>query len=159
VARAPVDPRSFLPLTPLAFQVLLALADTERHGYGIILEVGGRTDGLITLRTGTLYTLLQRLMDDAFIEPVDAPAASAGRGRTGVQGAPPIKAARERRGAEGSPRASGLGGVQGTPPIKDDPRRKYYSLTPLGREVLAAEARRLESVLTDARRKHVIRRA
>jgi hypothetical protein len=39
------DPRSFLPLTPLAFQVLLALADEERHGYGIIREVETRTDG------------------------------------------------------------------------------------------------------------------
>ena len=52
------DPRSFLPLTPLAFQALLALADGERHGYGIIREVDERTDGLIKLRTGTLYTLL-----------------------------------------------------------------------------------------------------
>ena len=43
------DPRSFLPLTPLAFQVLLALADAERHGYGIIREVDTRTDGLIKL--------------------------------------------------------------------------------------------------------------
>jgi DNA-binding PadR family transcriptional regulator len=185
VTRAPVDPRAFLPLTPLAFQVLLALADTDRHGYGIILEVGERTDGLITLRTGTLYTLLQRLMDDALIEPVDAPAAREQRGAEGrveesppikareqrgaegfpqasgpggVQGAPPIKA-RERRGAEGSPQASGPGGVQGAPPIKNDQRRKYYGLTALGREVLSAEARRLESVLSDARRKRVIKRA
>ena len=55
------DPRSFLPLTPLVFEVLLALADPPRHGYGIILEVAERTDGLIRLRTGTLYVLLQRL--------------------------------------------------------------------------------------------------
>jgi DNA-binding PadR family transcriptional regulator len=130
VAHPPVDPRSFLPLTPLAFQVLLALADTNRHGYGIILEVAARTDGLITLRTGTLYTLLQRLMEDALIEPVDADARS-GKGARGGQGAP----------------------------TKDDPRRKYYGLTSLGREVLSAEARRLESVLSDARRKHVIKRA
>ena len=134
MAEPPVDPRSFLPLTPLAFQVLLALADTSRHGYGIILEVAGRTDGLITLRTGTLYTLLQRLMEDSLIEPV-----------TGDP--PPSKIARERRGAEGSA------------PIKDDPRRKYYGLTALGRDVLSAEARRLESVLSDARRKHVIKGA
>ena len=62
-----VDPRSFLPLTPLAFQVLLALADAERHGYGIIREVDHRTDGLIKLRTGTLYTLLQRLQEEGLI--------------------------------------------------------------------------------------------
>ncbi len=61
------DPRSFLPLTPLAFQVLLALADEGRHGYGIIQEVEARTDGLIRLRSGSLYTLLQRLLDEYLI--------------------------------------------------------------------------------------------
>ena len=55
------DPRSFLPLTPLALHVLLALAERPLHGYGIIQEVAARTDGLIGLRSGTLYTLLQRL--------------------------------------------------------------------------------------------------
>lgn len=61
------DPRSLLPLTPLAFQVLLALADRDRHGYGIIREVDTRTDGLIRLRSGTLYTLLQRLLAEGLI--------------------------------------------------------------------------------------------
>jgi DNA-binding PadR family transcriptional regulator len=46
------DPRALLPLTPLAFQVLLALADEARHGYGIIREVETRTDGLIRLPQG-----------------------------------------------------------------------------------------------------------
>ena len=33
----------------------------------------------------------------------------------------------------------------------DDPRRRYYRLTGLGREVLAAEAARLEGVVREAR--------
>ena len=57
------DPRSFLPLTPMAFQVLLALVDADRHGYGIIREVDQRTAGRVRLRTGSLYTLLQRLLE------------------------------------------------------------------------------------------------
>jgi DNA-binding PadR family transcriptional regulator len=61
------DPRSLLPLTPLAFQVHLALADRDRHGYDIIKEVDTRTDGLIRLRSGTLYTLLQRLLAEGLI--------------------------------------------------------------------------------------------
>ena len=65
------DPRSLLPLTPLAFQVLLALADRERHGYDIIREVDTRTDGLIRLRSGTLYTLLQRLQTERLIAESD----------------------------------------------------------------------------------------
>ncbi len=115
----PVDPRSFLPLTPLAFQVLLALADSERHGYGIIREVESRTDGLIKLRTGTLYTLLHRLLDEDLLEESD------------------------RR----------------PDPAEDDDRRRYFRLTPLGRGVLTAEARRLESLISEARRKRVIGRA
>src|SRR5918993_4262389 len=65
--RSGPDPRSFLPLTPLAFHVLMALADVERHGYAIIQEVEARTDGVIRLRSGTLYTLLQRLTAEALI--------------------------------------------------------------------------------------------
>src|SRR5262245_38916136 len=61
------NPLSFLPLTPFAFQVLLALADGERHGYAIIKEVEERSGGSVKLRTGTLYTLLQRLLDEQLI--------------------------------------------------------------------------------------------
>jgi DNA-binding PadR family transcriptional regulator len=61
------DPRSFLPLTPLVFQVMLTLADEPRHGYGIIREVEERTDGVIRLRTGTLYALLPRLLEQGLL--------------------------------------------------------------------------------------------
>ncbi len=36
-------------------------------------------------------------------------------------------------------------------PRHDDERRRYYALTRLGRRVAAAEARRLERLLADAR--------
>jgi DNA-binding PadR family transcriptional regulator len=62
------DTRSLLPLTPIVFQVLLALSDGDRHGYGIIREIDQRTDGLIVLRTGTLYTLLKRLLELDLVE-------------------------------------------------------------------------------------------
>jgi DNA-binding PadR family transcriptional regulator len=65
------DPRSLLPLTPIVFQVLLALSDGDRHGYGIIREVDQRTDGLIVLRTGTLYTVLKRLLELDLVEESD----------------------------------------------------------------------------------------
>jgi DNA-binding PadR family transcriptional regulator len=110
------DPRSFLPLTPLVCHVLFALADTERHGYAIIREVDERTDGAIRLRTGTLYTLLHRLIERDLIEEGEAAGDD------------------------------------------DDPRRRYYRLTALGRDVLKAEALRLQALVGEAERKRIIRR-
>jgi len=65
------DPRTFLPLTPLAFQVLLALAADARHGYAIVQEIEAQSPGT-RLRTGTLYTVLQRLGEEGLIEESDA---------------------------------------------------------------------------------------
>ena len=73
------SPQSFLPLTPFAFQVLLALADEARHGYAIIKEVEERSGGQVTLRTGTLYTLVQRLVDESLVEEAPAPTLAAGK--------------------------------------------------------------------------------
>jgi len=42
---------------------------------------------------------------------------------------------------------------------EDDERRKYYSLTPLGRQVAAAEAERMDEVLAIARARHLLKRA
>ena len=61
-------PRAFLPLTPRVFQVMLALAPKPLHGYAIIQEVSRLTEGVITLRTGTLYLLLRRLRAQGLIE-------------------------------------------------------------------------------------------
>ncbi|HEX9887417.1 MAG TPA: helix-turn-helix transcriptional regulator [Longimicrobiales bacterium] len=53
--------------TPLSHAILLALADQDRHGYGIIKEVERQTDGALAPGTGTLYAALQRLQADGFI--------------------------------------------------------------------------------------------
>jgi DNA-binding PadR family transcriptional regulator len=65
------DPRTFLPLTPRVYHVLLALAEQPLHGYGVILAVRDLTDGVIAMRTGTLYILLRRLLDQRLIEECD----------------------------------------------------------------------------------------
>jgi DNA-binding PadR family transcriptional regulator len=62
------DPASHLPLTPASFQILIALADGEKHGYAILKEVARRTGGKVRLRAGTLYTALARLVDDRLVE-------------------------------------------------------------------------------------------
>ncbi len=67
-------PESFLPLTEVALEVLLALADQIRHGYGVLLEVEARTSGRVKLRPGTLYRALSRLTDQGLAESVPGPA-------------------------------------------------------------------------------------
>jgi DNA-binding PadR family transcriptional regulator len=44
------------------------------------------------------------------------------------------------------------------PAARDDERRRYYRLTPQGREVAAAEAERLEKVVALARSRHLLKR-
>ena len=61
-------PTPYGPLTSAEFQVLVALADGEKHGYAIGKEVARRTDGQVTLRAATLYTVIKRLLADALIE-------------------------------------------------------------------------------------------
>jgi DNA-binding PadR family transcriptional regulator len=62
------DPDAYLPLTPAEFQVLVALADGEKHGYAIGKEVVRRTDAQVQLRAATLYTVIKRLLADDLIE-------------------------------------------------------------------------------------------
>jgi DNA-binding PadR family transcriptional regulator len=55
-------------LTAAEFQVLLALADGEKHGYAIGKEISARTDGKVELRAATLYTVIKRLLANGFID-------------------------------------------------------------------------------------------
>jgi DNA-binding PadR family transcriptional regulator len=66
-----LEPESMLPLTPVAFEILLSLAEEERHGYHIMQAVDRRTDGRISLHAGTLYRALARLVDAGLIEELD----------------------------------------------------------------------------------------
>jgi DNA-binding PadR family transcriptional regulator len=60
-------------LTAAVFHILLALADGERHGYGILKEVLRHTDGAVRLGPGTIYGTLQRLMESGWVEESDGP--------------------------------------------------------------------------------------
>ncbi len=65
------DPEELLPLTPAIFEILVALADGERHGYAIMQEVEARTEGRMRIGPGTLYRSIQRLMEDGMIAESD----------------------------------------------------------------------------------------
>lgn len=101
------DPAELLPLKPVDLQLLLALADEEFHGYGLVLAIERATEGLLRLDPGNLYRVIKRLLDDGLV-------------------------------AESAARRDGAG-VE---------RRRYYRITPLGRRVVAAELRRLQSIVS-----------
>jgi DNA-binding PadR family transcriptional regulator len=110
------EPRSFLPLSPAAFYILLSLADGPQHGYAIMRAVREVTEETIQLGPGTLYRVIATLEESGLIEETT-----------------PAK------------------------PSYDDARRRYYSLLPLGRRVLAEETRRMAAAVEIARAKQVPR--
>lgn len=63
------------PLRPVEFEILLALALGERHGYAIIREVEERSGGAVRLETGTLYRALHRLVQSGLVTPIERRAA------------------------------------------------------------------------------------
>ncbi len=65
------DPASQLPLKPDLFQILLALEDGDRHGYGIIKEVERSSNGQIRLEPSPLYRRLKRLLDAGIVQEAD----------------------------------------------------------------------------------------
>lgn len=107
-----------LPLKPLVFQVLLGLADGERHGWALVREIQQRTE-FAPLMPGNFYRTLRGMLADGLIEEADP----------------------QRGAADG------------------DDRRRYFRLTAAGRQVAAAEARRLEAAVVEARAKRLLARS
>lgn len=58
-------------LTPPVFHILVALADQERHGYGIMQDVARQTNDALQLGPGTLYGCLKRMLAAGLVEESD----------------------------------------------------------------------------------------
>jgi DNA-binding PadR family transcriptional regulator len=114
----PSETEAVPPLPPSEFQILLALADGERHGYAIMQEIERRSAGAVRLGPGTLYGSIKRMLATGLIEESD-----------------------ERPAAE-----------------RGDERRRYYRITARGKQMAAAEARRMEVLVTAARAKRLLGR-
>jgi DNA-binding PadR family transcriptional regulator len=56
---------------PPVLQILIALAERERHGYAIMQDVAARTDGKVRLGPGTLYGSIKRMLFEGLIEEID----------------------------------------------------------------------------------------
>ena len=66
------DLRPVLPLTPRCSTFCFSLADGEKHGYAIMQAMAALSDGKFRMGPGTLYTTLQRLLDQGLIAEVEA---------------------------------------------------------------------------------------
>jgi DNA-binding PadR family transcriptional regulator len=65
-------------MTAQVFHILVALADSDRHGYAIMQDVAERTSGRMRLSPGTLYGSIKRMLDQGLIVELpdkDRPAA------------------------------------------------------------------------------------
>jgi DNA-binding PadR family transcriptional regulator len=67
-------PKPSPPVEPHWFQILLALADHDLHGLGIMNEVLERTAGRMRLWPAMLYRSLARLVEQDLVVEIDAPA-------------------------------------------------------------------------------------
>lgn len=56
------------PLSAAVFAVLLALAESDKHGYAIMKEARTPEGGAVPMGPGTLYGTLDRLMRDGLVE-------------------------------------------------------------------------------------------
>jgi DNA-binding PadR family transcriptional regulator len=59
---------SYLPLSPAALHILLALAGEDLHGYGIMQEIARQSEGIYKPGPGTLYDNLQKFIQVGWIQ-------------------------------------------------------------------------------------------
>src|SRR5215210_483447 len=70
------SPMDHLPLKPVDLEILLGLAESDQHGYGLVQAVAEHTDQLIVLDPGNLYRVIKRLLETGLV-------AESGRRTTG----------------------------------------------------------------------------
>jgi DNA-binding PadR family transcriptional regulator len=66
------QPEDLLPLSPQVFDILIALAAGDQHGYAIMQEIAARTGGKVRLSPGTLYGCIKRMLEQGVIVELDA---------------------------------------------------------------------------------------
>jgi DNA-binding PadR family transcriptional regulator len=55
------------PLPSASLHIVLALLDSELHGYGLMRRMAELSDGAVRMGAGTLYGTLNRLVEDGLI--------------------------------------------------------------------------------------------
>ena len=67
-------PPPILPLSALDFHVLLVLSREDLYGYAILKQVEAESDGVVSVEIGSLYRVLNRLMDLGLVDEAATPA-------------------------------------------------------------------------------------
>lgn len=70
-SRVPDNLQHLFPLTSAVFFILLSLAEGEKHGYAIMQDVSGLSEGKFRMGPGTLYSTIQRLLEMELIEETE----------------------------------------------------------------------------------------
>lgn len=60
-----------LPLKPADYLTLVALADGDLHGYGLVKKIEKLSDGTLKLVPGNFYSVLQRLLGEGLLEEAE----------------------------------------------------------------------------------------
>src|SRR5262245_32515244 len=71
IFRENIKPGDFGSMTSMEFEILLSLAGGGLHGYAIIQDITARSGGSLTVRPGTLYRAISRLLDAGLIQELD----------------------------------------------------------------------------------------
>lgn len=69
------------PLRPVVFAILVALSDSDLHGYGIMKRVNGELHRRALLGPGTLYRVLKELRGEGLIDHAKTPEGADARRR------------------------------------------------------------------------------
>jgi DNA-binding PadR family transcriptional regulator len=62
------EPSALLPLSPPVLHILLALGQDQLHGYAIMRAIEDKTAGRARILPGTLYSTINRMLDDGLVE-------------------------------------------------------------------------------------------
>lgn len=65
------DSKSYTPLTPAVLYILMALSESDKHGYGIMKQVEADSEGKVSMGPGTLYGSIKRMIDSGLVDESD----------------------------------------------------------------------------------------
>ena len=63
--------KTYAPLTPAVLYILMALSDSEKHGYAIMKQVEADSENKISMGPGTLYGSLKRMLEAGLVAESD----------------------------------------------------------------------------------------